>query len=795
MLNDRKITITVGSSRKALKWLPHESIWSELVEKLRTPFRGTETFLQYMSYPKAKQDDLKDVGGYVAGTLSGERRLGNAVLGRDAITLDLDNIVSGKTNEILKSLIGLGCGYCVYSTRKHCRAAPRLRVLIPLDRTCSADEYEPLARKMAEFIGLPMCDPTTFEVSRMMYFPSCSADGEFIFQFGDAPFVSVDGILKLYHDWRDVSSWKGVLTPKISKGAKQADPTEKSGLVGAFCKVYDIYKAMSELIPDVYSPCDIEGRYTFSGGSTTGGAVVYDGGTFLFSHHATDPAGGKLCNAFDLVRLHKFGELDADANPGTPQNRLPSYTAMCQFVTEDKAAASILNKERYDKTSAAFAAPTGDNEDWMSLLTVSSTTGLPAKTIDNVLIILENDPLLKGKLIYDEFSNRVLIPGELPWDDRKIRRNWVDNDDAGLRHYLERTQRLCCEKKIEDACSLCCHRHTVNVVKEFLTTLPPWDLTPRLDTLLTDYLGAADNIYTRAVSRKSFTAAVARAMTPGVKFDILTVLVGPQGLGKSTFLSILGGEWFSDSLTTFTGKDAYEMIQGVWINEIGELNGFSKAENGQVKQFLSKKEDIFRVPFCKRTEQFPRRCVFFGTTNEGEFLKDKTGGRRFWPVDCGVNAPAKSVFKDLNLERDQIWAEAFLAWQMGEFLDLEAGVKVISKEIQESHEESSVKEGVIADFVAREIPDGWEKLGVSHRKMYWSGEFQSGSKELKTHKRDKICALEVWCEALDGDIKGLKRSDTFEINGILSRLEGWNKSPTAMRTGRDYGVQKGYFRA
>ena len=173
---DRKITISAGSSRRAMVWQAQTLLISELWAKLQTPARGTEPLAEYLNMKKAQQDDLKDVGGFMAGTLSGPRRKANNVTGRDVITLDLDNIPPGGTEDVLRRVEGLSCGYCIYSTRKHSPAAPRLRVLLPLDRTASADEYEPIARKMAEYIGLELCDPTTFEVSRLMYWPSCCSD-------------------------------------------------------------------------------------------------------------------------------------------------------------------------------------------------------------------------------------------------------------------------------------------------------------------------------------------------------------------------------------------------------------------------------------------------------------------------------------------------------------------------------------------------------------------------------------------------------------------------------------------
>ena len=456
MLNyDRQIKISIGNNRYAKNWPTQTMYWSELVEKLRVPARSTETLAEYLKLPKSQQDDLKDVGGFVGGTLIGGRRKASTVASRDIITLDLDNIPAGGTADVLRRLDGLGCAYVTYSTRKHEEARPRLRILIPTDRPVSADEYEPIARKLAQLIGIDLADPTTFEAHRLMYRPSCSADSQYVYQYGDKPFLSADGILAMYQDWRNIEEWPEVpgqqqKTAKLA--AKQKDPLEKSGVVGAFCKIYDIYKAMEAFLPGVYEPvANNPNRFTYTKGSTVGGAIVYDNGKFLYSHHATDPCSGRLVNAFDLVRLHKFGELDDDTKPGTPTNRLPSYKAMCEFAVQDEQVALLLNQERYEQTTQEFAAGAEDDANWMRKLTISTTTGLPTKTTDNILIILENDPLLKGKIAYDEFANRGLVLGELPWDPQKERRQWTDVDDAGLRHYLEKVYGITGKERILDA--------------------------------------------------------------------------------------------------------------------------------------------------------------------------------------------------------------------------------------------------------------------------------------------------------------------------------------------------------
>lgn len=799
MQNDRKINIASGASRRATLWTTQTLMVSELWERLKVPVRSAETLAEYLDMKKAQQDDLKDVGGFVGGSLNGTRRKANNVSGRDIITLDLDNIPAGHKDDILRRVDALGCGYCVYSTRKHQPSAPRLRVLLPLDRTVTADEYEPLARKAAEYIGLEFADPTTFDPCRLMYWPSCCSDSEYVYIVGDKPFISADGLLAQYADWHDVSSWPAMPGQnKVTKLAvKQGDPESKNGVVGAFCRTYDINRAMDELLPGIYEPVDnMPGRYTYLGGSTTGGAVLYDNGKFLYSHHATDPCGGRLVNAFDLVRLHKFADKDDEATAGTPTNRLPSYSAMCELACSLPDVAALINKGRYDSAIKDFggvSADENDETDWMMLLEKNVQTGAVKSTIDNVRIILEHDPLLKGKFALNEFAGRGEVLGALPWDSRDKRRLWDDNDNQGLYWYLERVYKISGNGKVDGALSLHSNAHAFNDVKNYLLEQKgKWDGVSRLDTLFVDYLGAKDTPYNRAVTRKAFVAAVARAMNPGCKYDNMVILSGPQGIGKSTLLDKMSRGWFNDSIRTFEGKEASELLQGVWIVEVSELDAFRRTDVSRIKQFLSLRADRFRAAYGRNVKELPRTCIFFGTTNTSEFLQDTTGNRRFWPIDTGEQENKKNVWQDLENEVDQLWAEAFTRWQAGESLYLTGEIAEAAKEKQEEHREASSREGIVREFMERDIPDDWSKWTLDRRRMYWGG-VAMGSDKIRLVKRDRVCALEVWCEAFGGNIRDLKNAEARELNSIMATTAGWQKSNSSMRVGC-YGVQRCFVR-
>lgn len=801
MNNDRQIKISTGSSRKATAWMEQGMAWQDFTLKLSKPIRTGESFAEYKAFSRREQDELKDVGGFVGGTLLHGRRRNENVSSRDLITLDADTIEPGGTQRVINIVDSLGCAYAIYSTRKHEGAAPRLRIIFPMDRSCSADEYEPLARKMAAYIDMNIFDPTTFEPVRLMYWPSISTDSEFIFLYGDKPFLSVDGMLSLYTDWRNVSEWPevpGSARLREKSARKQGNPLEKTGVVGAFCRSFSIGEAMERFIPGEYEACADEGRFTYTGGSTVGGAVPYED-MFLYSHHATDPCGGKLCNAFDMVRLHLFGGEDAGAKPDTPVTNLPSFKNMCEFAVGIEEVSQILLKERYETAVRDFSSvPRMEEEDysWMSELAVNAQTGKPLNTIRNVEIVLGHDPKIAGHMYLDDFSKRVMVESPLPWEafEQPYKpRTWADADDSGLRSYMERVYMITGEKRVLDGFALYAETHKRNRLKDYLLSLQ-WDGVRRMDTLMIDYFGAEDTAFTREAIRKCLVAAVARAVCPGTKFDNMLILAGRQGTGKSTFFGMLGMEWYSESLSTFEGKDAAELLQGYWIIEAGELTGLNKTEMNTVKQFLSKREDVYRAPYGRRPEPYPRRCIIVGTTNDQEFLRDVTGNRRFWPIDSGTVNPVKSVWKDLPREVEQIWAEAVCLLRAGEPLTLSQEAGRIAEDKQAEHRERSPKEGMIRSFLEQRVTVDWYTRPTAFRRDAACG-FGEMITEENGVLRDRICAAEIYMECFRNlNLGTMKRQEAMEINNILRGLEGWEPSRNGIKFGGDYGHQRGFYR-
>ena len=785
--------IAGAASRKSTSWVNSSVTWEEFTKTLSNPIRTPESYKAYLSMPKSEQNELKDVGGFVGGKLSGSRRLNSSVVSRTLITLDLDNMELGDDKKVIEILDSLGFRYCTYSTRKHCERYPRLRVIFPLEEELSSDEYEPACRAIAENFGLmKYADPTTFEVARLMFYPSASSNGDFLFKQGEGVCINGTKVLDdFYDDWRDVSKWPSIPgheVKRITSISKQQNPLEKKGIVGAFCRCYDIHHAISHFLPNLYTEAGAD-RYTYIGGSTYGGAVVYDD-NFLYSHHATDVCSGELVNSFDLVRLHRFGELDEDSKPDTPINRLPSYLAMCELASSDDLVKVEVVRERavdLDKVFDSSDVDDVDDDRWLQNLDVSRK-GEVVNSLSNLILILRNDKNLKGKVALDEFANMGMVLGSLAWDKNTDQRMWSDVDDASLHLYLESTYGITPQdNKIEKVLAIVSHENRYNSVKDYLLSLE-WDGVDRISSLFTDYLGAEPSAYASEVAIKTLAAAVGRAIDGGVKWDYMPILYGAQGIGKSTFLRILGRNWFSDSLTNFEGKEASEMIQGTWINELGELTVLNRSETNAVKQFLSKQDDIYRVPYGKRTERFPRRCVFFGTTNNSGFLKDVTGNRRFWPIDCGIVEPSKSIFDDLEKEVDQVWAQAVELYLDKEPLHLSKGVLPMSVEKQEVHRDVDSREGIVIEYLDTPVPINWYDMDIDVRLQYLAGRLECG--DVETFVRDEISTIEIFVEAFNQSRDRMKRKDSYEINAILDALPNWTRTDKRVRLGKFYGQQR-----
>lgn len=780
---DKALDVALGNSRKTKTWKNKPMQWSELLTRMAKETRTPETVAEYKQMGRDQQSDIKDVGGFVGGYCNNGNR--SDIRHRSLLCLDADYATTSLWDDW--SLL-FGNAGAVYSTHKHTPQKPRLRLVVPLARNVTPEEYQAIGRRVADTLGIDQFDDTSYQPQRMMYWPSASQDAEYIFEYTDGAFLDPDEVLASYHDWHDVSSWP--FSSRQSAEAvkkttdKQKDPTELPGLIGAFCRAYSIEEAIAEFV-SVYQHSEGD-RYTYTEGSTASGVVTYDG-KFSYSHHATDPASMQLCNAWHLVRLHKFAHLDDGIDPDTPITSRPSYKAMKELAAEDERVKVQLVADRMAESRDAFAEDIDvpSNEDWRAKLKITEK-GAIASTIENVVVILNGDPALTGRLGFNEMSHSIVVLSPLPWR-KEVNRAWTDSDDADLRYYLERVYGLSGKDKIFDAVNVVAMANKFHPVRDYLDSCE-WDEVPRVETLLIDYLGAEDCPYTRAVTRKALVAAVSRIYKPGCKFDYMLTLRGRQGLGKSALIAKLGGQWFSDTFSTIQGKESYEQLNGVWIMEVGELAGMKKAEAESIKQYISKQSDRFRPAYGRRTQDFPRQCIFIGTTNESQFLRDTTGNRRFWVVDTPMTSK-RDMWEELTPEMVRlIWGEAVQLYHKGEKLYLSKELEAVAREVQELFEEENPKVGIVAQYLERLLPEDWKDKDAYARRCWLEGT------EVGTAPRDTVCTMEIWVEALGQNPDRFDRYATKEVRAIMEKLPQWRHQGNALKTINPYGRQRYYKR-
>ncbi len=804
--HDGILSIATASYRKSKSWKNRELLWSELVAKFADTKYTSETHAEYLKSTKSRQAEIKDVGGFVGGhVLRGRRRKG-LILSRTVLTLDADYIRSMQDFLDSAELCISDMAYCLYSTHKHTPDNARLRLVLPLSREVDAHEYEAIGRYIASLLDIELFDDTTYQMERLMYWPSTSKDAEFFFYHNDASFLNVDAILKAYpgrDGWKDSTQWPVSSRQKEAVAravSKQEDPTAKAGIIGAFCRSFTIEEVIETHLTDQYEPVDNDdNRYTYIHGSTAGGLVIYDH-KFAYSHHGTDPISGQLCNAFDLVRIHKYLHLDDDTSDRTPIGKRPSFKAMEDFAAAIPEVRQLLIREKTESAAGdfddGFTVEEEDAGEWMEQLEVSRKGDIQ-NGLDNIVIILLHDSQLKGKIIYEEFSERTLAAGDLPWRSAGQGAYIDDADISNLKHFLKKKYKVnATSVAIEDALNVIAQRNRVNEVKDYLNSLV-WDGEKRLDYYLTEMLGAADNEYTRAIGRKTLVAAVARVYQPGIKFDYMLTLIGPQGIGKSTLVAKLGGKWFTDSFSfdmLRLGNKAYEQLQGAWLVEAGELNGLRKAEVEAAKSFLTSKEDRYRVAYGRRVSHFPRRCIFIGTTNNEIFLRDQTGNRRFWPVTCGVEPQSTNVWEGLTrYVRNQLWAEAVVVWKSGkETLYLSKETEDYANKLREGHTEADDRVGMIEDFINRKLPTNWDVMTVHDRRAFIrDGGAENTISGPVTVVRERVCAGEIWCELFGGDRDKMGAHNTRFIHEAMRKIEGWEASKSKL-TFPVYGKQAAY---
>jgi putative DNA primase/helicase len=537
--------------------------------------------------------------------------------------------------------------------------------------------------------------------------------------------VDTMGVLESFRlDWRDYTN----LPFSESRGQrrnvadKAENPLSKRGLVGAFCRAYDVEEAMAEFIPDIYIPGDDAGakpRYSYADGTTSNGVVVEDDGLFIYSHHGSDPCGETLCNAFDMVRIHLFENLDEKKTENSSPKDWPSFKAMGERFADDEKVKGELLADRVDldamfddisdpeDAEEARSEHSDVDDEIADLLAPSRGAGLPdlsrykrakkpkdnwhlkdlaldqhgiiKSSVPNIATIIQNDPRMHGSIARNELTGKVAVRKTISSkldivppiivEDRTNGEDWTDLHDHSIRAMMEAESGQnkpgwgirVTDRDLNAAVMLVAQRNRFHPAVEYFESLS-WDGVPRIDNLWIDYMGTPNTPYYRETSRLFMLAVVCRVYNPGHKWDHAPILKGGQGIRKSTFIkSLFGFNWSGELTANMTsGKDAVEQMLGKLALELPELATMRRGEVNDVKEFMTLVEDRVRLSYDKRMSTFKRQCVFMGTTNADEYLKDDTGNRRFWPIDV-LATTIKT--EQVEADRDQLWAEAYATWR------------------------------------------------------------------------------------------------------------------------------------
>lgn len=398
-----------------------------------------------------------------------------------------------------------------------------------------------------------------------------------------------------------------------------------------------------------------------------------------------------------------------------------------------------------------------------------SDKGRIMQTIDNARVIIASDYRLSGKIRYNTLAYVPYVFGNLPWDEKDTYREWGNADDSHLYCFIESNYEIGNTEKIAHALKIVSTQNSFNPVTEFLESLT-WDGKPHIENLLPDFLGVEKNEYSMECMRLFMLGAISRAYKPGTKFDFMPVLVGAQGIGKSTFFKVLSSndDWFSDNFATIEGDKAIEKLRGKWIIEFGELLAVKRAQDVEsLKSFITSTIDTYRPPYERRTEHRPRQCVFCGTTNSTHFLTDKTGNRRYLPLTARKTHIKKSLFEkpsEVMEEFRQAWAEAMAIYRSGDFkLVLPEHLREYVSNIQDEYLEEDTRTGIIQEY-------------------------------LDKSRNNEVCAIQIYREALGNSLGDPSHREINEIHTIMQNsITGWVKLDKKKRFGA-WGPQWGYKR-
>ncbi|MBL4767726.1 MAG: hypothetical protein JKY94_08430, partial [Rhodobacteraceae bacterium] len=708
------------------------------------PHATAEKFAEYLKASDKRQRSLKGQAGWMMrGKVEpGQNRNRNSIMPSDIITLDFDESDPAFQENLMAGRFLPGICLMAHTTRRHTPENPRFRIVIFLQGALDRERYQAASRIVAQSIDPNMehVDKVSFRPAQMMYMPTVSKDmvKHYIFYEQPGELLDHEEVIGIWEQINGSADDIGNLPKTVGEDdlrdtAESAEnPLEKKGPVGDFCRAYSITELVEGkdgddgILAGVYEPTEIkEGaihRMTYSDGTTSNGAVVYDD-MFVYSHHGSDPTCDMLTNAYDLVRLHKFGNEDKDQDKDTPLKELKSTKAMMDSMKNDGNFRRSQAESRYDietmldddevdyevDDEAISATEEDDIEDllgvpleavvgtrnqrrlhkrrlaekpskrWIAKELQLSDDGIILTTLHNIATIVMNDPRFWRKIAFNLFNYQIVITGDIKsktkliptylCKDKENGDRWQEINDIIIRALIEGPTPQqggsgygikVGKEIVHDSVVLAARVNEFHPIREFLIDCDQNAVeTPGcIETVLIDYFGAEDTAYNREVSRLIMVASVARVFEPGCKFDYAPILEGAQGIGKSTgIMRLYGKEYFGEIDADLKDRKAVaEQMAGRWVQELPELSSMHKAEANDAKAFMSRVKDDVRLSYERNVSDLPRQSVIWGTTNDKKYLRDVTGGRRYWPVHCNTNS---IDVLGIMAARESIWQDAY----------------------------------------------------------------------------------------------------------------------------------------
>ena len=749
MHDELQLDIATAPNRDSKHWKQSTITWGEII--------------------RWKPASKKECGNYVLGKLTGPVRRKTTIQSRCAITIDIDSPDKDFLSRVRVVLMGTVA--FIHTTFSSAPDDKRYRILVPLPRPVTPDEYVRATEVLVDRLGKEYCDPGSSEPERYMFKPSTQHPDWYYAETLDGDLIDVEELLADFTD--DLSD------SPIGKtlARHKRDPYGIDGAVGAFNRVY---RELEDLIEAYDLPYEASGenRWHLVGARSVAGMGEVRGvpGVY-YSHHVHDPAFGKACSAFDLVRLHRFGELDEGLSEQTPINKLPSFTAMLELAAEDEK----VMLEMIGKDFSVSDAEEIDAFTWRTSLRYRPRSGALVDDIANWDIITEKEPIFKS-LFFNAMTMSVEVDGELPWRDvSHSGATFLTTDRSALCLYLERAYKVRPARTyIDELITTTAMKRYRNPLKEYLEALT-WDNTPRLETCLP---GVTPTRYTRMVARKSLVAAVARILDPGCKWDHSLVLFGPEGLGKSYWIDRMS-LGYSATLGRIDNKDTLLTMHRSWIMIADEGYSLRKADSDALKEFLTRTADIFRMPYDREALLYKRHCVIWSTTNDEIFLRRQEGNRRFLIVRCEEKVDFEKYTQHYI---DQVWAEAVHLYKNGELLFLEEADAEVAKIEREQFIEEDAMRGVIEEFLDTFVPPDYEKWSPDRRQMWYKNRGDDEFEEPGSVQHERVCSTQIWVEALGGRIGDHKRQDLLQINTAMKQIPGWRALPSRHRLPH-YGSQ------